>query len=85
MCNHAGRECATQWVLQLYSELSCTLASDMAALTSMVPTHRKVIGYNKERVGKAAQKGNNKIKNTYMHTKIHSEIKPCSPFDTCRV
>lgn len=53
MCNHAGRECATYWVQQLYSKLSCTLASDMAALPSMGPTHRTVIGYNDERIIKA--------------------------------
>lgn len=53
MCNHAGRECATHWVLHLYRKLSRTLASDMVALTSMVPTHRNVIGYNKEGIRKA--------------------------------
>lgn len=54
MCNHAGRECATHWVLQFYRKLSCTLATDMTALTSTVPTHRNVIGYNKEGIRKAS-------------------------------
>lgn len=56
MCNHAGTECATYWVQQLYSKLSCTLASDMAALSSAGPTHRKVIGENEERICRKWQK-----------------------------
>lgn len=53
MCNHARRECATYWVQQLYSKLSCALASDMAALTSMGPSHCNAIGYNEEWIRKA--------------------------------
>lgn len=56
MCNHAGRECATYWVLQLYSQLSCTLASDMSALTSLGPSHHNVSGYNGDGKGDSFRK-----------------------------
>lgn len=69
MCNHAGRECATYWVQQLDCKFSCTLASDMAALTSMGPTHRNVIGYNEERIRKASLSESAKEKGIHLNQK----------------
>lgn len=82
MCNHAGRECATYWVLQSYSSLSCTLASDMAAPTSLGPSHHHVSGYNGDGKGdsfRKHQKG--KVKKTLLTCNMpiyHCYIKLCT-------
>ncbi len=83
MCNHAGRECATYWVLQLYSKLSCALASDMPALTSMAPTHRNVIGRNDKQIRtltlseSARKEGLKKPTHTqYSSNSLKSKIQP---------
>lgn len=49
-CNHAGRECAAQWVQQLYGAHSCALACDMVALHVTGSNSWKVMGYNEEQI-----------------------------------